>query len=355
MSEPTRYAIVHAQHPGTGDSISIAGDNPLEPSLVITVGGPVVYTETPSKALFSAFNAGYIRVTPNPNAPAPSIEEALDALDAKIDALNADDVGLTDAQLRASAVPVSISGTITTTGTLTDTQLRASPISVTGGLTDTQLRATALPISGSVTANAGIDLNTSALALETGGNLATIASKDFATQTTLAAAKTVLDNILTELNQKLEAGQEVALDSATLAALETISIANFPTDYADAASLAKLEQIRTLLAGTLSVSGSFSANVTVDNTDIVAMLTDLAHIMRSLLVNTGTSDSLGRMRANIETGTVAISSGTVTTVSTVTTVNTLNNVSNFGGASALAFVTDSNHSAWATALRGRIT
>jgi hypothetical protein len=62
--------------------------------------------------------------------------------------------GLTDTQLRASPVPVS--------GPLTDTELRATavPISgtvavsgtlpVSGPLTDTQLRATAVPISGSV-------------------------------------------------------------------------------------------------------------------------------------------------------------------------------------------------------------
>lgn len=42
-------------------------------------------------------------------------------------------------------------------------------------------------IAGTVTANAGTNLNTSALALESGGNLATIAGKDFATQTTLSA------------------------------------------------------------------------------------------------------------------------------------------------------------------------
>lgn len=52
------------------------------------------------------------------------------------------------------------------------------PVSDAGG---------ALTVDGTVTANAGTNLNTSALALETGGNLATIAGKDFATQTTLAA------------------------------------------------------------------------------------------------------------------------------------------------------------------------
>jgi hypothetical protein len=66
---------------------------------------------------------------------------------------------LTDTQLRASAISV--------TGPLTDAQLRATPVPVsgtvsTGGLTDAELRATAVP----VTANAGTNLNTSALNLE---------------------------------------------------------------------------------------------------------------------------------------------------------------------------------------------
>lgn len=44
-----------------------------------------------------------------------------------------------------------------------------------------------ITIDGSITANAGTNLNTSALALESGGNLASLVAKDFATQTTLAA------------------------------------------------------------------------------------------------------------------------------------------------------------------------
>ncbi len=50
---------------------------------------------------------------------------------------------LTDAQLRASAVPVS--------GPLSDTQLRASAVPVSGPVTDGQLRATAVPVSGPLT------------------------------------------------------------------------------------------------------------------------------------------------------------------------------------------------------------
>ena len=94
---------------------------------------------------------------------------------------------LTDTQLRATAVPVSgtfwqatqpISGSVSVTGTtavsgpLTDSELRATAVPVSG----TFWQATQ-PVSGTVTANAGTNLNTSALAVETGGNLATLAGR----------------------------------------------------------------------------------------------------------------------------------------------------------------------------------
>lgn len=51
-------------------------------------------------------------------------------------------------------------------GDVTGTVSVSNTVSVTGPLTDAQLRATPVPISGTVTANAGTNLNTSALALE---------------------------------------------------------------------------------------------------------------------------------------------------------------------------------------------
>lgn len=73
---------------------------------------------------------------------------------------------LTDAQLRASAVPISAASLPLPTGAATsanqateiaslasiDSKL-SSPIAVSGPLTDTQLRATPVPVSGTVTAN----------------------------------------------------------------------------------------------------------------------------------------------------------------------------------------------------------
>lgn len=51
---------------------------------------------------------------------------------------------LTDAQLRATPVPVS--GTVTASGPLTDAQLRATPVPVSGPLTNTEIRAAVLPV-----------------------------------------------------------------------------------------------------------------------------------------------------------------------------------------------------------------
>lgn len=91
---------------------------------------------------------------------------------------------LTDTELRATPVPVSldISSLATAanqqTDALTDTELRATPVPVSGSVTvDLGANNDVTVTSGSVTANAGTNLNTSALALESGGNLAAIKAK----------------------------------------------------------------------------------------------------------------------------------------------------------------------------------
>jgi hypothetical protein len=65
--------------------------------------------------------------------------------------------------------------TATTTAAPTYTTATSNPISTTtAGAVRVDASATTQPVSGTVTANAGTNLNTSALALETGGNLTTI-------------------------------------------------------------------------------------------------------------------------------------------------------------------------------------
>lgn len=58
------------------------------------------------------------------------------------------DPSLTADELRAEAIPVL--GTVVIEGGLTDAELRASAVPVSGPLTDAQLRATAVPVSGTV-------------------------------------------------------------------------------------------------------------------------------------------------------------------------------------------------------------
>lgn len=96
-------------------------------------------------------------------APPRKFKDLGDGTFAEVHALEADSIGggagggLTDAQLRASAVPVTVPTPVPVTGPLTDTQLRATPVPVSGTvtasgpLTDTQLRASAVPVSGPLT------------------------------------------------------------------------------------------------------------------------------------------------------------------------------------------------------------
>lgn len=97
-----------------------------------------------------------------------------------------------------------------------------------------------------------------------------------ATEAKQDAILTALAASLTELQQKLEPGQEVALTPATLAALEnvtaavtgtvaldaptlaalesvTATISNLPADYPDAAVLAAVQAVTAALGGTLTV------------------------------------------------------------------------------------------------------
>lgn len=72
-----------------------------------------------------------------------------------------------------------------------------------------------------------------------------------------------LSNLLTELQQKLETGQAVPLDAATIADLQTVtaSISNFPTDYPDDAAAALLAGIKAVLEGTLTTNALTDAQL----------------------------------------------------------------------------------------------
>jgi hypothetical protein len=65
-------------------------------------------------------------------------------------------VVLADNTTAANFAAINVSGQLSVIGPITDAELRATALPVSGPLTDMQLRATAVPISGAVTANTGL-------------------------------------------------------------------------------------------------------------------------------------------------------------------------------------------------------
>ena len=112
----------------------------------------------------SFFPEGDAPVATDPsNKSLQKINSLLQSIDSKTG--GAGGGGLTNAELRASPVPVDIggtgsititSGTVTVSNEVEVTNSTGNPIPVSGPLTDTQLRAIAVPVSGTVTANTGL-------------------------------------------------------------------------------------------------------------------------------------------------------------------------------------------------------
>ena len=147
-------------------------------------------------------------------------------------------------------------------------------------------------IAGTVTANAGTNLNTSALALETGGNLATIAGKDFATQTTLAA-----------LNTKV-----TAVDTTNLA-----------TSANQTSTNTKLDTLHTDL-GTLNTTSTFSkSSGTTDSTTMRVVVSSNQTAIPMLMNNSLIPVSYDNIAVNLSGATAdvytyKVGAGTVATL-----------------------------------------
>lgn len=95
----------------------------------------------------------------------------------------------------------------------------------------------------------------------------TVRSPGGATEAKQDAILTALGNSLTELQQKLEPGGEVALNAATLAALETINAVITGPVALDAPTLAALENITATISGSVAVTGPLT-NAQMRATDV---------------------------------------------------------------------------------------
>jgi hypothetical protein len=146
-------------------------------------------------------------------------------------------------------------------GMVSDGTLIRASAGTSGGLAKVDISGTAANTTAILTTGSGgtFPITASSLPLPTGaateaGNLATIAGKDFATQTTLAAIKAKTDNI-PALGQALAAGSvPVILPSATITTLTPpAAITGFSTE----ASLAKLTitQGASLGSNTMNMPG----------------------------------------------------------------------------------------------------
>lgn len=143
-----------------------------------------------------------------------------------------------------------VSGTVTAnTGLsqpLTDTQLRSTPVPIsgsvtTGGITDTQLRATAVPISGTVTANTGLtqpltdaQLRAADVKVSLDGEMVAITAavlplpSGAATEATITSSDQLLDELVFILQSILEkmprvTGNDQAAVSVEAGSLSTVS------------------------------------------------------------------------------------------------------------------------------------
>lgn len=215
-----------------------------------------------------------------------------------------------------NALP-AITGTVTVTGVATETTLSALNTKVTACNTGA--------IAGTVTANAGTNLNTSALALESGGNLATLAGKDFATETTLSA-----------LNTKVTACNTgaVVISSGTITGItNSVTVTATNLDIRDLAyasdsvtsyqgSTWNIGTVTTLtgITNSVAVTGTFwQATQPVSGTFWQATQPISGTVTANLgtIADVATQTTLSALNTKVtacNTGAVVISSGTITSI-----------------------------------------
>jgi hypothetical protein len=225
--------------------------------------------------------SGTVTTTPPANA---STNVAQFGGNAVVTGIGASGVGIPRVTVANDSV-VGVSGSVAVTGPLTDAELRATAVPVSGPLTDAQLRATAVPVSGTVTvtdgagalnvivdsgtvtANAGTNLNTSLLALESGGNLATLAGVVTAARAAVnpisgQAGVQGGSGIVTALTQRVVLATDVGLPAGTnaLGSVNTKTALTFNAPAAASVGVASAQA----LASNVNRKGAVFVNTSVN-------------------------------------------------------------------------------------------
>ncbi len=163
--------VVGGQYNESGITLSNLETAPVQMDIFgnVKISGPVAIVGTPTvlqgTTPWITDGSGYTQPIsavslPLPTGAATEATLALVSTEATLAALNA--------KVTTTANGIKVDGTATVqpvSGPLTDTQLRATPVPVSGTLAVTQSTSPWV-ISGTVTANAGTNLNTSLLALD---------------------------------------------------------------------------------------------------------------------------------------------------------------------------------------------
>lgn len=187
-------------------------------------------------------------------------------------------------------------------------------LTVDGPLTDTELRAVAVPVSGTVTANAGTNLNTSALA---------------------TSAKQ--DTLLTELQLKADLTETQPVSLASVPSHAVTNAGTFATQATLQAGTAEVGKLAAGVAeiGNVKNSGTFATQATLQTGSAA-----IGKLAANSGVDIGDVDVLSIAAGDNNIGNVDVVTlpavtiaaaqtlATVTTVGTVTTLSTLTTVTN---------------------------
>ena len=228
------------------------------------------------------------------------------------------------------------------------------------GLTDGQLRASAVPVSLTSVPEHSVSVSNSPTVALDATSLSALESITAAVSGTVGVSGSV------EITN--DAGNAIPVSLASVPS-HSVSISNSPTVAIDTASLAALESVTisnqldqpltlTQLQGQdvkVSLDGEV-VSVTLDNsgmssTDLQLEILNMLRLIKTTLNRLPFYDptlNRGRMTAILE-------SGTVTTVSTVTTCGTVTNMTNVGSYTWNTMVNMQNRSSWANNCGSKIS
>lgn len=211
-------------------------------SITIPVSGPLTNAEL--RAMEVAISAVSLPLPAGAATEAKQTQPGVDIGDVTVN--NGSGVGAVNVQDGGNSITVD--GTVSVdnfpasqavTGPLTDAELRATPVPISGTVTATPTGTQDVNVVGTITlpiSAASLPLPTNA-AQETGGNLASLNAKDFATQTTLAAIKAKTDNLDVLLSTRTKPADTQLVDgSATTQPISAVSLP-LPTGASTEATL----------------------------------------------------------------------------------------------------------------------